>query len=736
MVARDDASVLGHSPEFTSHKQKPFIIRRLKLVVNRPTTVSRVRFKSRSHFSFSLFQKNKQNKRMLRCCTSGGRHAITTKHILCRPSHCGMTTLPSLAAPLLHPPFAHHQRSPTVQSATVRPVMSTTPAPSKTFPHNKKKALARRTTNHRSSNNKNQQQQQTTEQTTEEQQQQTKQKQQQRKKWTRIALGSLTFIIFASLIDLFEPIISQKLFVRIELDEHDEAFDWIMNWLNQHSYTQTCTNLTVFSGSQYHRGMNSVLSALFSLSPLSTMNMAPVEDTNDDDEGGSGDEKKNANGGGGILFVPGQGRHFIIHRGHLMWIDYSKQKSGSGGGGGDSSSGDQQLKNLTITIWSPNLRFGNSDDGGGEASDVDRNRRKLVTDIILDAKRQYNQHKTGKTTIFCPDRFGERWEEVIRKPKRPLSSVILQQPETLNALLSDVRQFMSQEKFYADRGIPHRRGYLLYGPPGSGKTSTVQVIAGELNLDIYMLNISSAQMTDEKLNYLLHQAPKRSIVLLEDVDSCISATTMMNTAAQQSQQLQQRQEYDSEDDSGNDNSDSDDSEEEEEVQFHAGSYALMMRDGGGGSQEKVTVSGLLNAIDGVGAQEGRILFFTTNHAHRLQRALMRPGRIDVKREIGYVTPVQAKNLFKSFYRDYDNNNGSEATIGSGTLDAMAEQFVQKLNELQPTTTTTTTTSVSGVTPALLQGLFMENVMDPYGAIRRLPSYLIENRVVTTRRDEL
>ena len=67
-------------------------------------------------------------------------------------------------------------------------------------------------------------------------------------------------------------------------------------------------------------------------------------------------------------------------------------------------------------------------------------------------------------------------------------------------------------------------------------------------------------------------------------------------------------------------------------------------------QTGVTLSGLLNALDGVSSREGRVLFLTTNHPERLDPALVRPGRVDRKVELGHATPDQARRLFLWFYQ--------------------------------------------------------------------------------------
>jgi len=70
-----------------------------------------------------------------------------------------------------------------------------------------------------------------------------------------------------------------------------------------------------------------------------------------------------------------------------------------------------------------------------------------------------------------------------------------------------------------ERGIPYRRGYLLLGPPGSGKTSMTEAIAGALNLSICYLNLSGKGLDDDGLNELLNNTPEASIILLEDIDA-------------------------------------------------------------------------------------------------------------------------------------------------------------------------------------------------------------------------
>jgi chaperone BCS1 len=89
-------------------------------------------------------------------------------------------------------------------------------------------------------------------------------------------------------------------------------------------------------------------------------------------------------------------------------------------------------------------------------------------------------------------------------------------------ITTDVREFLHNGKWYLDRGIPYRRGYLLYGPPGSGKSSFIQALAGELEYNICVLNLAERYLSDDRLNLLLSVVPQRSLILLEDIDAAFT----------------------------------------------------------------------------------------------------------------------------------------------------------------------------------------------------------------------
>lgn len=107
---------------------------------------------------------------------------------------------------------------------------------------------------------------------------------------------------------------------------------------------------------------------------------------------------------------------------------------------------------------------------------------------------------------------------------------------------------------------------------------------------------------------------------------------------------------------------------------------------------------MLNALDGVASSDGRIVIMTTNYIERLDAALIRPGRVDVKQFIGYATEYQAKNMFMKFYPSVNEHKAAE--------------FAKKLMSL----------GNKSISSAQIQGYFMLFKNDPESAIQNLDSY--------------
>ena len=79
----------------------------------------------------------------------------------------------------------------------------------------------------------------------------------------------------------------------------------------------------------------------------------------------------------------------------------------------------------------------------------------------------------------------------------------------------------------------------------------------------------------------------------------------------------------------------------------------------------MTFSGLLNALDGVASSEARIIFMTTNHFSRLDPALIRPGRVDVREFLGDAVGEQAQRLCSKFYATSETVEEVDSVANTG-----------------------------------------------------------------------
>ncbi|GAB5366250.1 hypothetical protein AAMO2058_001128300 [Amorphochlora amoebiformis] len=200
------------------------------------------------------------------------------------------------------------------------------------------------------------------------------------------------------------------------------------------------------------------------------------------------------------------------------------------------------------------------------------------------------------------------WQHVTSKRRRYLSSLVLHN-STGDRLLEDMHQFLASEAWYRDRGLPYRRGYLLHGPPGCGKTSLIQSLAGELQLDVYILNLASPGITDESLTWSLSM-DKPGILVVEDIDATFSGDPMFEHS--ESGDIPRNFEIRGSVGVFPPSEMRDDSHLRGRSGIPHGVRRRAMADGA-----RVTFSGLLNALDGLASSEGRILIMTTNHISTL-----------------------------------------------------------------------------------------------------------------------
>ncbi|KAJ3102907.1 mitochondrial chaperone [Phlyctochytrium planicorne] len=346
-------------------------------------------------------------------------------------------------------------------------------------------------------------------------------------------------------------LLRRRLLVTVEIPSKDPAYPWFLKWASQNSSMQASGG-----AAQRDPGPSSFLSRMLTSNQLSLETSYIKRD--------------NGSAVTSFSFVPAPGRHFFRYKNAWMQIERARERSMI-----DLKSGSPWE---TVTITALN-------------KDKD-----ILLDILNEARKSALSAEDGKTVIYTS--FGPEWRPFGQpRRRRNIDSVVLEDGLS-SQIIGDVKNFLSNGKWYYDRGIPYRRGYLFYGPPGTGKTSFIQALAGHFEYNICVMNMSERGMTDDRLAHLLANAPHRSLILLEDIDAAFS-----------------------------------------------------QRDSNDKFQSMVTFSGLLNALDGIAASEERLVFMTTNHLERLDPALVRPGRVDFRALFDDVTYSQAQTMFLKFYPD-------------------------------------------------------------------------------------
>jgi chaperone BCS1 len=254
--------------------------------------------------------------------------------------------------------------------------------------------------------------------------------------------------------------------------------------------------------------------------------------------------------------------------------------------------------------------------------------KKLLQDFIQHAIDLRITRELDKISILIPSSYNNEWIRAKLGNNRKLSSIVLKQGQT-EAILGDLQQFFNAKKRYDELGIPWRRGYLLFGPPGTGKTSLVTALASELSLNVCSLSLASANITDERIGNLLSTVPPRSIILLEDIDSFFKHRDKADASV------------------------------------------------------KLSYSGFINALDGVAAHEGSVIFLTTNHPQLIDEAAIRSGRVDFRMELTHCDKHQLYAMAHKFFEDKAMANAISETIPAGKLSpALVQECLLKSKNLE------------------------------------------------------
>jgi chaperone BCS1 len=277
-----------------------------------------------------------------------------------------------------------------------------------------------------------------------------------------------------------------------------------------------------------------------------------------------------------------------------------------------------------------------------------------LQEIVHEAQLEFAELGDNMTPVYRTQVNRDSSATWARAPsqRRRLLATVIMNADWQEKFMDDMIAYLRPETqaWHDERGLPCRRGYLFVGPPGTGKTSLCIAAASRFRLPIYVLSLNN--ITEGDLNHLISNLASRCILLLEDIDTQRFAYTRTP--------------------------DSD----------------------GISTQPPLTLSALLNALDGVIATDGRIVILTTNHRDKLDPALIRPGRVDL--EIPFEHP-DVDSIARLFLLVYSRHASSDrhaaiphcprcpdfpssppatdpAAIPETELKALARQFAMSLPE--------------------------------------------------------
>lgn len=250
---------------------------------------------------------------------------------------------------------------------------------------------------------------------------------------------------------------------------------------------------------------------------------------------------------------------------------------------------------------------------------------KVIIDMlnhVHKSRQEAQNNRVWTQSLYYPLRRsdGLRWSGGRDTYNMKTWDTVVLERSVKDRLVNDLDVFMKSEKWYKTMGVSWARGLLLYGKPGCGKTSIVKALSHVHKMDLYYLALNEVQ-DDNELRILFESIPPRSVLVLEDVDAMGKDIVKKRTEEPEVKV------------------------EEPEDKSSASEKLLKLLK----TSSEVTLSSFLNLLDGVASVHGRITVMTTNHPEKLDPALLRPGRCDLKIHVRTCDEDSLRELYKIYF---------------------------------------------------------------------------------------
>ena len=260
---------------------------------------------------------------------------------------------------------------------------------------------------------------------------------------------------------------------------------------------------------------------------------------------------------------------------------------------------------------------------------------------------------------------------------------------SVQRIRSHLNRFQTQEKEYHKRGLPYRFGALISGLPGCGKTSVIQAIAAQTNRHIVTVNFNNLVTADRLTNLfysdVIHVCGEgkesvavkiplhRRLYVLEDIDA-LDDIVLQRTDTR---------------------------------------HGINQNNGLGSIPNEITLSDILNVLDGTLQNSGRVMIVTTNHPEKLDKALIRAGRFDCRCSFELSSPPTIIEAYNFFFQHITDN--SRVVAGRDKLKCLSPSFAMSMADIHC--------------------LFFENFDDPVAAANALHNHKDEENTSRKRKHD-